>query len=304
MQSKEYKRAYFLYHICVFLWGFTAIFGEIIQLHATVLVWYRMGFTTIILFCIPEVWKSIRKLDKKTVLQLTGIGFLVTCHWITFYGSIKEANISVALTCLATTSFFVSLLEPFILKRKFIWYELILGILVVPAIYLVFRFSGDFTTGIILGLISTLFATLFSILNKGMIRKTEPFNISMVEIGSGLIMLTLLLPLYLNANPGIDYQPSGMDIIYLILFAGLCTVLPFTLSLYTLRHISVFTASVTLNLEPVYGIIMAILLFRDHQHLEPEFYIGTLIILLVVFINPLVQKRFASAGEKPVTIGE
>jgi drug/metabolite transporter (DMT)-like permease len=304
LQTKEYKKAYLLYHLCVFLWGFTAIFGEIIKLHTSVLVWYRMGFTTIILFCIPAVWKSIRKLNVKIILQLTGIGFLVTCHWIAFYGSIKESNVSVALTCLATTSLFVSLLEPFILKRKFIWHELILAVIVIPAIYLVFKFSGNFTIGIILGLISTLFATLFSILNKKMITRTEPFNISVIEIGSGFLILSILLPFFLQNNPEIQFIPSGADVISLILFSGLCTVLPFTLSLYTYRYISVFTASVTLNLEPVYGIILAIILFNDHEHLEPGFYAGTLIILLVVFINPFIQKRFANTVDNPVTIGE
>lgn len=137
-----------------------------------------------------------------------------------------------------------------------------------------------------------------------MITRTEPFNISVVEIGSGFLMLSVVLPFYLFNHTEIHLIPTGADVISLILFSGLCTVLPFTLSLYTLRHISVFTASVTLNLEPVYGIILAILLFNDHEHLEPGFYAGTLIILLVVFINPFIQKKFAGSPDNPVTIGE
>lgn len=302
--NKAYKKAYLLYHLCVFLWGFTAIFGELINLHESVLVWYRMGITTLILLCIPQVWKSMRSLRRKTIFQLGGIGVLVTCHWITFYGSIKESNVSVALTCLATTSLFVSLLEPYLLKRKFIWHELILAVIVVPAIYLVFRFSGNFTTGIILGLLSTLFATIFSILNKKMVSETEPFNISFVEISTGFLLLCIGMPFYLQTQDAINLVPSGIDVLYLILFSGLCTVLPFTLSLYTMRHISVFTASVTLNLEPVYGIIAAILLFKDHEQLQPGFYAGTVIILLVVFINPFIQRKFAPRAEQPLTIGE
>jgi len=262
----EYKKAYLVYHLCVFLWGFTAVFGKIIPLQETVLVWYRMGITALIMLAIPALWKTIGQIDKKTLLQLTGIGVLVTCHWITFYGSIKAANISVALTCLATTSFFVAVFEPLLFKKKFIWYELILAVLVIPAIYLVFRFSGNYTNGIILGLASTFFATLFSLFNKKMIAKTAPLNITFIEIGTGFLLLTAIMPFYISTQENLQLIPARIDVIYLILFASLCTVVPFTLSLYSMRHISVFTASITLNLEPVYGIIMAIVFFNENEH--------------------------------------
>ncbi len=300
----EYKKAYLVYHLCVFLWGFTAVFGKIIPLQETVLVWYRMGITALIMLAIPALWRTIRQIDKKTVLQLTGIGVLVTCHWITFYGSIKAANISVALTCLATTSFFVAVFEPLLFKKKFIWYELILAVLVIPAIYLVFRFSGDYTNGIILGLLSTFFATLFSLFNKKMIGKTAPLNITFIEIGTGFLLLTAIMPFYISTQENLQLIPSSIDIVNLILFAGLCTVVPFTLSLYSMRHISVFTASITLNLEPVYGIIMAIVFFNENEHLEPGFYVGTILILLVVFVNPFIQRKFGGPVKPPVTIGE
>lgn len=300
----EYRKAYWLYHVCVFLWGFTAVFGRIIDLNETILVWYRMGITSIILLCIPALWKSLNGLSRKTFWKLVGIGLIVTAHWLAFYGSIKVANISVALTCLATTSFFVSVLEPLFFGRKFIWHELLLALLVVPAMYLIFHFSGSFKTGIILGLISTFFATLFSLLNKKMIEETKPLNITFIEIATGFVVLSAIMPLYLQAQPETDLHPSQSDIINLILFSGLATVVPFTLSLYCMRHISVFTASITLNLEPVYGIGMAILLFNEQEHLQPEFYIGTLLILAVVFINPFIQKRFGDQAKPPLTIGE
>ena len=295
MNSPEYKKAYLLYHICVFLWGFTAVFGRLIELQETVLVWYRMGLTSIILLAIPALWKGFKHLNVKTTLQLAGIGVLVTCHWITFYGSIKAANISVALTCLATTSLFVSILEPIIFRKKFIWYELILGIIIIPAIYLVFKFSGDYTNGIILGMISTLFATIFSLLNKKMISKTAPLNITFVEIGTGFLILCCVMPFYISVDENVNLIPSLRDFIFLVLLAGLCTVVPFTLSLYTIRNISIFTASITLNLEPVYGILMAIFFFNENDHLQWGFYLGTLLILTVVFINPFIQRKFGAA---------
>lgn len=302
--NQEYKKAYLLYHVCVFLWGFTAVFGKIIDLQETILVWWRMGITSLILLCIPALWKTIRNINKKTLLQLAGIGVLVTCHWISFYGSIKASNISVALTCLATTSFFVSVFEPLMFNKKFIWYELILAVLVIPAIYLIFHFSGSYTEGIILGLASTIFATLFSLLNKKMISKTAPLNITFIEIAVGFILLSVVLPFYMQTQEDIKFWPTTMDTVNLILFSALCTVVPFTLSLYCMRHISVFTASITLNLEPVYGIIMAIVFFNENEYLAPGFYIGTLHILLVVFINPFIQRRFGGPIKPPVTIGE
>lgn len=302
--NQEYKKAYLLYHVCVFLWGFTAVFGKIIDLQETILVWWRMGITSIILLCIPALWKTIRNIDKKTLLQLAGIGVLVTCHWISFYGSIKASNISVALTCLATTSFFVSVFEPLMFNKKFIWYELILAVLVIPAIYLIFHFSGSYTEGIILGLASTIFATLFSLLNKKMISKTAPLNITFIEIAVGFVLLSIALPFYMQTQQDIKFWPTKMDTVNLILFSTLCTVVPFTLSLYCMRHISVFTASITLNLEPVYGIIMAIVFFNENEYLAPGFYVGTLLILLVVFINPFIQRRFGGPIQPPVTLGE
>ena len=302
--NQEYKKAYLLYHVCVFLWGFTAVFGKIIDLQETILVWWRMGITSLILLCIPALWKTIRSIDKKTLLQLAGIGVLVTCHWISFYGSIKASNISVALTCLATTSFFVSVFEPLMFNKKFIWYELILAVLVIPAIYLIFHFSGSYTEGIILGLASTMFATLFSLLNKKMISKTAPLNITFIEIAVGFVLLSIVLPFYMQTQQDVKFWPTKMDTVNLILFSTLCTVVPFTLSLYCMRHISVFTASITLNLEPVYGIIMAIVFFNENEYLAPGFYIGTVLILLVVFINPFIQRRFGGPIKPPVTIGE
>ncbi|MEZ5014615.1 MAG: DMT family transporter [Chitinophagales bacterium] len=299
-----YKKAYLLYHVCVFLWGFTAVFGKVIDLTETMLVWYRMGITTLVLLFLPAVWKHLHALNRKTIFQLFGIGILVAMHWIAFYGSIKAANISVALTTLATTSIFVSIGEPLLFKRKFIWHELALGILVVPAMYLIFTFSGEYTKGIILGLISTVFATAFSLLNKKMIAKAHPLHITGIEIGSGFLVLTCVLPFYIHAHPDIALSPSGMDTIYLLIFAVVCTVLPFTLSLYSLRHISVFTASITLNLEPVYGIAMAIFFFHENKSLHPGFYVGTLIILAIVFLDPFIRRKFGQMRIPPYVPGE
>jgi drug/metabolite transporter (DMT)-like permease len=257
-----------------------------------------MGLTSVALICLPKLWRNFKFLSSRIIFQLIGIGVLVTFHWITFYGSIKESNVSVALTCLATTSIFVSVLEPLLLKRRFIWHELILAIIIVPAIYLVFTFSGNYTTGILLGIASALLATIFSIFNKHIINKAHPYVITFVEIGTGFLLLCISMPIYFWLFPYTQFKPSASDLIYLIILAVACTVLPFTLSLFCMKHLSVFTASIILNLEPVYGILMAVLLFKDHQHLQPGFYIGSCIIISVVFINPFIQKRYATVIDR------
>lgn len=299
--DKAYRKSYLLYHLCVFLWGFTAIFGRLISLDAMLLVWYRMGITSLGFLLIPQVWKGLASLQGKMLIRLMCIGVLVTAHWLTFYGSIKEANISVALTCLATSSLFVSLVEPLILRKKFIWHELLLAAAIVPAIYLIFRFSGNYTYGILLGLLSAFFATLFSVYNKKYITQVSPFAMAFTEIATGFVLLSIWLLRSGLQGHDLILIPAFHDMVLLLIFSIVCTVLPFTLSLYCLRHLSVFTASITLNLEPLYGILMAVFFFKEHQMLANGFYAGTLIILLVVFINPWVQKKYGAA-RKPIAI--
>jgi drug/metabolite transporter (DMT)-like permease len=284
------KKAYLELHLAVFLFGFTAILGKVISLSELPLVWYRLlltcpGLLIILLWTRRPVhlpWQEIRKLG--------GIGILVSLHWLTFYGSIKASNASVTLSCLAATTLFTSVLEPLITGRKFRWYEAGIGVFIILGIYLIFTFQQMYLTGILLGLLSAFLAALFSVLNKKLIQGRDTYVVTFYELSAGLLFLTLIIPLYLWHNPEMNWTPDMKDWLWLGILAWLCTVLAYTLSLNALRYISAFTSNLTINLEPVYGIVLAWLLLNEHEQLHAGFYVGTGIILLSVGIYPLIKK--------------
>lgn len=286
------QQAYLQLHTSVFLWGFTAILGELISIEAMPLVWYRILITCASLLLLPGLLRQAAAIPRPDLWRIAGIGCIVSLHWICFYASIKASNISVAVTCLATTSFFTAVLEPFIRRTKHDFRELFLGLLIIPGIYLIKRFTGsDFTDGIILGLASALLAGVFTILNKQLVSSYEPRSFTFVELGSGLIFMTILMPIYLWLFPESILVPTGRDMLYLLVLGIACTALPFVLALRALRHLSAFASVLSVNLEPVYSIIMAVIFFHEHEELDKYFYLGTLIILASVFIYPLLRKK-------------
>jgi drug/metabolite transporter (DMT)-like permease len=296
----ERKKAYLQLHLSVFLWGFTAILGKMIVLKEVPLVWYRMLFTCIMLLFFPSVWRNLKTVSRKNMWRLALIGCLVCLHWVCFYGSIKASNVSVALSCLATTSFMTSLIEPLFSRTKVKRNELFLGFIIIPAIYLIFYFTKLYVSGIILGLFAALFAATFTTLNKTMVDRQDPMSITFIELSSGLVFLTILMPFYFKIFPAVTMVPVFNDWIYLFVLASLCTVLPFIMSLKALKHLTAFSSVLTVNLEPVYGIILAIFFFQENKALDPRFYIGTGIILGAVFLHPFLQKRLS----KPEPIAE
>ncbi|HQU38237.1 MAG: DMT family transporter [Chitinophagales bacterium] len=285
------KQAMLLLHLCVFIWGFTAILGNLITLRETVLVWYRMGITSLSLLFLPAFWRGIRTIRKQDAWRIASVGIMVSVHWVTFYGAIKYANVSVALTCLATVSFFTSLLEPLFFKSRHRFTEILFGLAVIPALYMVFRFTGSYATGMIMGVFSAFLAAVFTILNKRLTVSYDPFSITFLELATGFVFLGLLMPVYLQWFPGTPLLPSGADIGYLLILSLVCTTLPFILSLISLRHISAFTANLTINLEPVYGILLAMLFFHEQDELQPGFYLGAGIILVIVFLHAYIRYR-------------
>ncbi len=286
------KKSYLQLHIAVFLFGFTAILGKLIQLSEISLVWWRLLITCISLVLLPGILRDLRQLSFRKVLALSGIGVIVAMHWVTFYGAIKYSNVSVALSCLATASFFTSIIEPLLLRQPFKWYELLLGLMVIPGMYMIFRFSGgDYLTGIIMGLLSALLAATFAVLNKQMVADTKPMTMTFVELGAGFVFLTPILPFYWSWLGNSTFWPTLMDWQYLILLSLLCTTLAYVLSLQALKHLSAFTSTLTINLEPVYGILMAWFFFQEHKEMNPAFYMGAAIIILAVFIHPVLRRK-------------
>jgi drug/metabolite transporter (DMT)-like permease len=285
------KKAFLQLHAAIFLAGFTGILGRLIELNEVLLVWYRMMFAAFALLLITIITKKIIKLHFSEMLRLIGIGAL---HWVFFYGSIKYSNVSVSLVCFSAIGFFSALLDPLLSKRKFEWIELLLGLMVIIGIYLMFHFDPHFRTGILFGMISSLLAAIFPILNKKMMDKHQPETITFYEMSGGFFLLTLLLPFYLAFFPTEYLYPSTSDLIWLLVLSLFCTVLAFNLSIRSLTKISPFTVNLSFNLEPVYGIALAFIFFKEYEEVGIPFYIGIAIIFLTVVLQTLRVYKQAS----------
>lgn len=289
---KTIQKAYLQLHIAVFLYGFTAILGKLITLSELSLVWWRMLLTTISFLFFPKMLQLFKAIPVKVRWQLFGIGIIIALHWVCFFGAIKYSNVSICLICMATGAFFTSIIEPIVFKQPIKKYEIFLGLMIIPGMYLVVKStSWDMMTGIVLALISAILAVFFSIFNKRMVDKTDTSVITFVELGSGWLFLTLLLPFYLYYFET-SMQPTWLDLGYLLILALLCTTFAFVLNLNALKHISAFNANLAINLEPVYGILLAWLIFQENKEVGQYFYIGVLIVLLSVFSYPFLKKRF------------
>ena len=279
------KKALIQLHIAVFLAGFTAILGKFITLNEGLLVWFRLLITVVTLGAILFFRNQLLRIPVKDVLKIFGVGVIVAIHWVTFYGSVKYANVSVALVCFSATGFFTAFFEPLILKRKLSWIEVGLGLIAISGIYIIFDFHPQYKVGIIFGIISAIGSSLFPIYNKGLLLRYSPKILTLYELGGGLLALTLLVPFYIIQFPALYYMPTITDWLWLLVLAWLCTVLSFDLQLNALKKISAFTANLTYNLEPVYGIILAFIFFKENENLNRQFYIGVLLILLAVVLQ-------------------
>lgn len=297
-------RAYLSLHFCVFLWGFTAILGKLISLSALPLVWWR------VLLCSATLWlilpkAQLRSLTRRAFWQMLGIGALVGVHWLCFYGAIKLSNASVAVATMATTSFFSALAEPVLLRQNIKWFELALGILILPGMALIVgTIDLSMRLGFAIGILCALLAAVFTALNKLMIDRNPPPPLAMtfVELFGGFVVTSLALPFALWFAPEMRIAPPSGDWIWMLVLAWVCTVLPYYLSLQAMRYISAFATNLTINLEPVYGVVLAGLIFREDKDLAPGFYLGVAIILVAVFSHPVLKKIFEKSGSAGSTV--
>jgi drug/metabolite transporter (DMT)-like permease len=281
------KKAFIQLHIAVFLAGFTAVLGRLIELNEGLLVWYRLFITVVVLAAILFFKKEFVKQSPKNIIRMAGVGGIIAFHWVTFYGAVKFGNISVALVCFSSTGFFSALLEPIILQKKVVVPELLLGIMAIVGIYIIFDFHPQYKLGIFYGILSALSAAIFPILNKQLVTEFSPRILTFYELGGGLLVLTLLLPFYLKASPASYFIPTLADAAWLIILAVACTVLSFDLQLKALQKISAFTCNLMYNLEPVYGIILAFVFFGEGKMFHGAFYIGVVLIMLALALQVL-----------------
>jgi len=285
-----HKLALFRLHLIVFLWGFTAILGKLIHANAQILVFYRMLFASVFLFVFIRVFKKESiKVSKKIFFQLAAIGFAMALHWYCFFYSIKVSNVSIALSCLSLSTLFASILEPIIFKRKIDISEVIMGTVIVACILLIFKTEFHFKEGIIYGILCAVFGTIFSVFNGKMFGKTSSGNIIFYEIFCGwfILMIFYLLSGQIFQMNEINYR----DLALICLLASVFTAFPMLESVKLMKYISPFTLILTVNLEPVYGIILAFFIFGESEHMSPIFYIASGVMILAIIVNGLIKAR-------------
>lgn len=279
------RKAFLQLHAAVFLAGFTGVLGRLIELNEGWLVWYRMLLSAVLLLLLMLLRKQTIRIEKKYLIRCVGIGALIALHWVFFYGSVKYANVSIALVCFAATGSFTAFLEPLILKRKIDLVEVLLGLLVLLGIYLIFHFDVQYKTGILLGVAAAFLSALFPIYNKRLIQHVPVSALTLYELSGGWLLLSLVLPFYLQFSPATKHFPSLSDWFWLLMLALFCTVLAVQLSVNALKKISPFTANLTYNLEPVYGIALAFLIYHEEKELGDGFVWGILLIVASVVIQ-------------------
>ena len=286
------KKAYIELHIAVFLFGFTAILGKLITLDAVSLVWWRVLIASVAFGLIVNLPKTLRTLPRKRIMQFLGIGLLLAAHWVTFFWSIKLANASVTLAALSTQTFFTAFFEPMIVKTPFRRYEAMLGLVVIPAMLLIV--SGIDTSmidGLLVGILSAFLVSLFATLNKRYITTAKPLQISFFELSGAWLGVTLVMPFVISANEA-PFIPSTEDIMYLLVLGLVCTTVAYLLAVRSLLHLSAFASNLTINLEPVYGILLAWLILHENEQLSTGFYLGSALMICTVLSYPLLRRYF------------
>ena len=285
------KKAFLQLHIAVFLAGFTGLLGRLITLNEGMIVWYRLLLTAATMWLLFGLMKKLQKISITDILKIAAVGFVAAMHWVTFYGSIKYSNISVALVCFSSIGFFTALFEPLILKKRINVIELFLGLITLFGIYLIFHFDTQYKTGIIIGIISAMLASLFPIYNREFLKRINVETMLTWQQTGGFVVLSILLPFYLQKFPTDSFIPGLENFAWLLMLSWLCSVIAFQLSSNALKKLSAFTVNLTYNLEPVYGIILAFIVYQENQFLSKWFFIGFGIIAVALIIHIILLAK-------------
>jgi len=276
------KKAFFQLHFAVFLAGFTGVLGRLITLNEGLLVWYRLFISSVTMWVIFSLSKKLQKISIRDALKLSGIGFLAALHWVSFYGSIKYANVSVALVCFSATGFFTALFEPLFTRKKVNMIEVLLGMTVIAGIYIIFHFDPKYKTGIILGVICAVLIAIVIILIRQFVQRINSQTILTYQLSGGLVTLSLLIPFYLRKFPTSYIIPNFSDWMWLLFLGWVCSVLAFQFSVNALKKLTAFTVNLSFNLEPVYGILLAFVIYGENKELGWSFFVGLGLIILAL----------------------
>lgn len=292
------KKAFIQLHVSIFLAGFTGVLGKLITLNEGLLVWWRLLLTAATMWILFFAYEKVAKVSWRTALELSGVGFLAAMHWVTFYGSIKTANVSVALVCFSSVGFFTSLTEPLLEKKPIDFKEVLLGLLVMAGISIIFHFDARYKTGIILGVLCAVLLAFSMVLLRRYLKTLKSETVLTYQLSGGFLWLSLLLPFYLHYFPG-NLLPGWSNFGWLLFLAWFCSVWAFTLTGNALKKLSAYTVNLSFNLEPLYGIILAFVLYNEQQELGLSFLTGSSLILLSVVIHTwLVWRRGKTRNRK------
>jgi drug/metabolite transporter (DMT)-like permease len=291
MQTGSIKD-YLLLHFIVLIWGITSILGLLISLPALELVFYRtllasLGVGILMVWRKQSMWVPTAQL-----IKIVGVGILISLHWIFFFWSSKVSTASVCLAGMATTSLWTAFVDPIINRTKIKWYEVALGLLVISGLVVIFQFESGYWLGLSLALLSAFLSALFSVFNARLTFRHTPYQITLYEMAAASLFALLFMPIYsefLNEGAPIQWAWKGLDWLWMLILSGICTVYAFSVSVELMKRVSVFTINLTINLEPVYGILLAVLVFGEKEKMTPQFYLGTLVILISVLIYPVIN---------------
>ena len=282
-------KQYLHLHLLVFIAGFTAILGELITIGSLQLVWYRMAIAGILMFVFIKLRKVNLQIRKRTFWQFSVAGVIIAMHWITFFEAINQANVSIALAMFSSGAFFASFIEPIIFKRRVLVYEIIFGLVVIVGVFLITSSEMNYIYGIVLGGLSALFSTLFAVINGRFIERYRASVISFYEFVSGVVFLTVFILLSGTQFNVQFFSLSNADWFYLFVLASVCTAYAFIGAVEVMRYISPFTVILSYNLEPLYGIALALFLFPETEQMSPQFYIGAILVLTTVLCDALLK---------------
>ncbi len=288
MQSK--LKNYLQLHLIVFIWGFTAVLGKLISIDALPLVWYRMSIAALLISLFIAIKKHSFRVTPMTFLIMTIGGAALALHWTTFFLAIKVSNVSIALATMSTGAFFTAIIEPIWYKRKLIWYELLFGVIVILGLILIFKVETQYATGMLYALLSALMGVIFTLINGKLVHQEKPSLISFYELSIGALIITFFL-ISQGAFTQEFFQLSNSDWWYILILASVCTAYAFIGGVQVMKYISPYTVILTVNLEPVYGIILAFLILGDSERMNPMFYVGALIIICTVIANGVLKNK-------------
>ncbi len=290
MQENNYLKSYFNLHFIVFIWGFTAVLGALITVGDTTLVWYRMGLAGLFILLYLVYKKQSIRLPLKSIVKLVLVGFLIAIHWIYFFKAIKVSNVAITLAMFSMGSFFASILEPLIYKRKMLWYEVLFGLIIIAGLFIIMQVEIKYLEGILYALFSVFIGVLFTLFNGKLIQQHDSTVITVYEFFAGFLFVSVYLLFEGKFNSGF-FQISGNDWMLILVLSSICTAYAFTASVAVMKRLSPYTVMLTTNLEPVYGILLAYFLIGEDEKMSMPFYIGSVLILITVILNGVIKNK-------------